>query len=215
MRRGLSQNALIPALALIAVLAADIPPARAGNYVLDRIHSDATFKVRHLVARFTGKFNDFNCSITGDPAKPADSSVQFTIKTASIDTGQPIRDDHLRSADFFDVEKFPEITFKSTSIKTSSRKNVYEVTGDLTMHGVTKRITLPVEYLGTIKSPRGYDAAGLTLTATINRKDFGIVWNETLDGGGLVLGDEVEVTINLEMAKKAPAASEGTKEKTK
>src|SRR5204863_220533 len=131
-----------------------------------------------------------------DRANPAKSNIEFTIQTTSVDTGNEGRDKHLRSADFFDVEKFPAITFKSTSIAAKG-KDSYDVTGDFTMHGVTKRITLPVSFLGFAKTQRG-DKAGFELETTLNRKDYGIEWNRALDEGGFMLSDDVKVDINLE-----------------
>lgn len=179
----------------------------ADTYVVDKNHSEAKFEVRHLMSKVSGKFDDFSASISGDPAAAAASSVQFTIKTASVDTGNEGRDKHLRTADFFDAEKFPEITFKSTSIKPTGKKNVYDVTGDFTMHGVTKQITLPVELLGFGKDPWGNTRAGFSVKTTLNRKDFGVNWNKALDEGGVLLGDDVDVTINLEAVKQKPAAA--------
>ena len=189
----------LKSLALATLLAAS--PLLAGTYTIDKSHSEATFSVRHMVSRVGGKFNDFSGTITGDPATPTTASVAFAIKTASIDTGVPDRDKHLRSADFFDAEKFPEITFQSTSIKPSGKKNLYNVTGNLTMHGVTKTITLPVEYLGTVKDPWGNEKAGFSRTTTLNRKDYGVNWNKALDNGGVLVSEDVQVTIDLEMAK--------------
>ena len=139
-----------------------------------------------------GRFNDFSGVIQMDPKNLAASSVDFHIKATSIDTNQPDRDKHLRSADFFDVEKFPEITFKSKSITTTG-KNTYNVTGTLTMHGVSKDITLPVTYLGTVKDPFGSTRAGFGLETTLDRKDYGIVWNKAIDNGGVMLGDDVKI----------------------
>ena len=189
----------LKSFALAALFAAT--PLLADTYTIDKSHSEANFSVRHMMSRVSGKFDDFSGTITGDLAKPSAASVEFTIQAASIDTGAADRDKHLRSADFFDVEKFPQITFKSTSIKPSGKKNVYSVTGDLTMHGVTKRITLPVEYLGTAKDPWGNEKAGFTLSTTLNRKDFGVNWNKALDNGGVLVSEDVNVTINLETAK--------------
>jgi polyisoprenoid-binding protein YceI len=187
----------------------------AENFIVDKNHSEATFQVRHLVSRVSGKFDDFAGAISVDQANPGVSSVEFTIKTPSIDTGVTDRDKHLRSADFFEVDKYPEITFKSTSIKPTSRKNVYDVTGTFTMHGVTKTITLPVEFLGMVKDPRGNQRAGFTAHTTLNRKDYGIVWNRALDAGGTLLSDDVDVTVNIEAAKSAAAVKEEVKkEKT-
>ncbi|HEY8133397.1 MAG TPA: YceI family protein [Thermoanaerobaculia bacterium] len=187
----------------------------ADSFVVDKNHSEATFQVRHLVSRVSGKFDDFTGSISVDQANPAASSVEFTIKTPSIDTGVADRDKHLRSADFFDAEKYPEISFKSTSIKSSGRKDVYDVTGTFTMHGVTKTITLPVEFLGFVKDPRGNQRAGFTAHTTLNRKDYGINWNRALDAGGTLLSDDVDITVNIEAAKSAAAVKEEVKkEKT-
>ncbi len=177
----------------------------AETLVIDRNHSDASFQVRHFMTKVRGRFTDFTGTIVADAAKPEASSVEFTVKTASIDTDQANRDKHLQSADFFDAEKFPEITFKSTSVKAAG-KNKFDVTGNLTMHGVTKQVTLPVTYLGSMGT--GKDAKhGFQTTATINRKDFGIVWNKALDNGGYMLGDDVTVDINIEAAPKKETAS--------
>ncbi len=147
-----------------------------------------------------GKFRDFTGTINVDRVKPESSSVEFTIQVASIDTSEPKRDEHLKSPDFFDVAKQPTITFKSTSVKAAG-KDVYEVTGQLTMRGVTKTITLPVAFLGEGKDPWGNEKAGFEVQATLNRKDYGIVWNKTLDQGGVLLGDEVKVQISVEANK--------------
>jgi polyisoprenoid-binding protein YceI len=173
----------------------------AETFNVDKVHSEATFQVRHMMSKVSGKFDDFSGKINADRANPAASSVEFTMKTASIDTGNADRDKDLRSADFFDADKNPEITFKSTKIVASKKHNVYEVTGDLTMHGVTKHISLPVEFGGFGKDPWGGERAGFSLTAIINRKDYGINWNKTLDSGGVLLGDDVTININIEAVK--------------
>jgi polyisoprenoid-binding protein YceI len=135
--------------------------------------------------------------------------VEFAIKAASIDTDNEFRDKDLRSANFFDVEKFPEITFKSTWVKPAGRDR-YEVAGTLTMHGVSKEIVLPATYLGSMptKDRDGRETAkgGFATSLTLNRKDFGITWNRALDTGGFMLGDEVIVEINIEANKQMPAA---------
>jgi polyisoprenoid-binding protein YceI len=194
------------AMALLAVSA-----FAAENFIVDKNHSEANFQVRHLVSRVSGKFDDFSGTISVDQANPAVSSVQFTIKTPSINTGVADRDKHLRSADFFDVDKYPEISFKSTSIKPSSRKNFYDVTGTFTMHGVTKTIILPVEFLGFVKDPRGNQRAGFSAHTVLDRKDYGILWNRALDAGGTLLSDDVDVTVNIEAAKSAAAVKEEVK----
>jgi len=170
-------------------------------FAVDKVHSEAAFQVRHMMSKVSGKFDDFSGKINVDRAKPSASSVEFTIKAASINTGNADRDKDLRSANFFDVEKFPEITFKSSTIVPSKKKDVYEVTGDLTIHGVTKHVTLPVEFNGFGKDPWGGERAGFSLTTTINRKDYGINWNKALDNGGVLLGDEVTININIEAVK--------------
>lgn len=194
---------ILAATAVAAALVAAPAPARAETqtFNVDKTHSDVTFKVRHFVSNVVGRFNDFSGVIKMDDANPANSSVDFVIKATSIDTNQADRDKHLRTADFFDVEKFPEITFKSTAVK-STGKNQYSVTGNFTMHGVTKQITLPVTFLGSSGSKAGFETH-----TTIDRKDYGIVWNKALDAGGAILGDEVTVSVNIEADKPKPAAA--------
>src|SRR5579885_1982369 len=150
----------------------------AETFVVDKAHSEANFQVRHLVSRVSGKFDDFTGTISVDRDKPVASAVEFTIKAASIDTGNDNRDKDLKGANFFEADKFPEITFKSTSIKPTGKKDTYDVTGEFTMHGVTKTITVPVEFLGFIKDPWGGERAGFSLRTTLNRKDYGINWNK-------------------------------------
>jgi len=178
----------------------------ADTFVVDKAHSGASFQVRHLVSRVGGKFDDFSGNISVDRDQPSASSVEFTIKSASIDTGNENRDKDLRSANFFEADKFPEISFKSTSIKPSATKDTYDVTGTFTMHGVTKTVTLPVEFLGFIKDPWGGERAGFSTHITLNRKDYGINWNKVLDNGGTLLSDDVDVTVNIEAAKAKPKA---------
>lgn len=177
----------------------------ADSFVVDRNHSEAIFQVRHFVSRVSGKFDDFTGAINVDRQNPGLSSVEFTIKAASINTGVADRDKHLRSADFFEAEKYPDISFKSTSIKPSSRKDVYDVTGTFSMHGVTKTITVPVEFLGFMKDPRGNERAGFTALTKVNRLEYGVSWNRALEGGGAMLSDNVDITVNIEAVKKSPA----------
>jgi polyisoprenoid-binding protein YceI len=198
-------RALIFALAAV-VLAAAAPAEAADAYTIDKNHSDVSFQIRHFVSKVRGRFSDFEGSIQIDPAKPESSSVALTIQAASIDTNQPKRDDDLRSDHFFDVAKFPVITFQSTRIVPTG-KDRYDVTGTLTMHGVTKEITLPVSFLGFMKDPRGNERAGFEIATKLNRLDYGISWNRALEGGGTLLGDDVDVTIDFETVKKAPEAA--------
>lgn len=181
-------------------------PALATVYTIDKVHSEASFKVRHLTGNVRGRFNDFSGTVTGDPAKPEGGAVEFTIKATSIDTGVADRDNHLRSPDFFDAAKYPDLTFKSSKI-TPKGNNQFDVAGTLTIHGVSKEIVLPVTLLGTGKDPKGNDIASFEIETKLNRKDYGILWNRALDAGGVILGDEVSIEINLETnAKNAPAA---------
>jgi len=180
-------------------------PLSAEVYSIDPGHSEVSFTVRHMVTQVRGRFNDFAGKINMDTKNLAASSVDFHVKTTSIDTAVPDRDKHLRTADFFDVEKYPEITFKSDSIKATG-KDKYAVTGTLTLHGVSKKVTLPVTFLGQAKDPWGGTRAGFETSTTVNRKDYGIVWNKAVDNGGVLLGDDVKVEINIEAKVDAPAA---------
>ena len=190
------------AFAMAAVLLA-MPAIAADTLKVDRSHSHVGFEVRHLISTVTGSFNDFDGTIQFNRADPTQSSVEFTIQSASIDTGAENRDKHLRSPDFFDAEKHPLITFKSKRIAKKSGDS-YDVTGDFTMHGVTKEITVPVRYLGMAKGGRGREIAGFKATVTLNRKDYGIIWNRSLDAGEVLLGDDVAVNINLEAGAPPP-----------
>jgi len=187
---------------LITLITAAALPLFADTYTIDKQHSEASFQVRHFVTNVRGRFEDFEGTVNIDPGKPATSLVEFKIKAASINTGVADRDNHLRSVDFFDVANFPEITFKSTSIKPAAAKDTYDVTGDLTMHGVTKHITIAVTFNGTTKDPWGNQRAGFSLETTLNRQEYGIKWNKALDNGGMMLSDDVKVSINLEAVKK-------------
>lgn len=194
----------IPAL-VFAAAAAAAPLAAADTYAVDKVHSTVGFTVRHFASRVHGSFGDFEGTIQADTAKPEASSVVFTIKTASIDTKNEKRDGDLRSENFFDAAKFPEISFKSTKM-VSTGKDAYAVTGTFTMHGVSKEVTIPVTYLGSMKDPWGNERASFEINTRLNRKDYGINWNKALDNGSLMLSDEVEITVDLETIKKKPEA---------
>jgi polyisoprenoid-binding protein YceI len=194
------------AAAVLATLA--VLPLRADTYAVDPGHSEVSFQIRHMVSQVRGRCNAFSGNVQLDAKNLANSSVEFHIKAESIDTGVPDRDKHLKSGDFFEVEKYPEITFKSKSVKPAG-KDKFNVTGDLTMHGVTKEVTLPVTLLGTAKDPWGNTRAGFETETTLNRKDYGIVWNKALDAGGALLGDDVKVAINLETVLKKDEAKTG------
>ena len=195
--------AVLAAVPLLAQTPAPAPaPAPNDLWSVDKAHSMATFTIRHLMSKVQGRFRDFDVALKIDRANPPQSWVEFTIQSASIDTGTPDRDEHLRSPDFFEVAKYPAISFKSTFVKAKSPTE-YDVTGDLTMHGVTKRVTLPVTFLGFAKDARGTERAGFEIETTLDRKDYNITWNRLLDEGGLLLGDDVKVDISLEVVKKA------------
>jgi polyisoprenoid-binding protein YceI len=185
--------------ALMIVLGAGSAAAQA-TYSIDTTHSSVGFKIRHLVAKVPGQFTEFDGSITADFEDLDASSVKFVIKTASIDTENEKRDDHLRSADFFDAATYPEITFKSSKI-TKKDDDTFEVAGILNMRGVNNPVVLTVDFLGEIQAMGG-TRAGYEISATVNRQDFGVSWNRALDQGGVVLGDDVEVTINLSVVKQ-------------
>lgn len=191
-------SALLLALTL-PVLAAAEPAV----YKVDPDHSGVSFTIRHFVSNVPGRFKDFDGTIRYDKQNPAASSVNFTVQAASIDTANDDRDKHLRSADFFDVEKFPTLTFSSTEVKAKDADTL-EVTGDLTLHGTTKKVTIPVEVLGTMANPRG-EKAGFETSFTLDRKDYGVVWNRVLDAGGTVLGDDVKINIAIEADRQEAA----------
>ena len=167
------------------------------TFTIDKAHSEATFQVRHLITKVRGRFRDFEGTIQFDEANPEQSSVSFTIQTSSIDTSEPDRDKHLRSADFFSVDEYPTITFASTRVLRVSNKQ-FEVVGRFTIRGVTKEITVPVSYLGGAKDPWGKERAGFEAELTMNRKDFGLNWNAPLEAGGFLVGDEVKINLSIQ-----------------
>jgi polyisoprenoid-binding protein YceI len=190
----LSLSLLVPALAA----------AEPVTYKVDADHSGVGFSIRHFVSNVSGRFRDFDGVIKYDKANPAASSVEFTVKAASIDTANNDRDEHLRSKDFFDVQKFPTLTFTSTKV-VAKDANTLDVTGNLTMHGVTKPVTIPVTLLGSVKTPKG-EKAGFETNFKVDRKEYGITWNNVMDSGP-VLGDDVKVNIEIEANRQegAPA----------
>lgn len=191
-------------LASMIVAAAGMAPAvSAATWEIDPVHSTAQFRVKHMmISNVTGDFGKVTGVITYDPADLGKSTVEATIDATTIDTRNPDRDNHLKSSDFFDAEKFPTITFKSKKFEKAGEGKL-KVTGDLTMHGVTKEVVLDVDGpLPEIKDPRGNAKSGATATTKLNRQEFGVSWSKTMDGGGLVVGDDVYVTIELEIKKK-------------
>ncbi len=168
------------------------------TYKIDKSHSEAIFMVRHLVTKVRGRFTDFEGAIEYNETAPEQSTVNFTIRTASVDTAEGDRDKHLRSADFFDVENHPNMTFRSKTI-TKRGAETFDVTGDLTIRGVTKEIVLPVAHMGKAKDPWGGDRLGFEVETSLNRKDYGLSFNIPLaETGGFLVGDEVKVTIEIQ-----------------
>lgn len=186
---------------LAALVLAAVPALAQDVYRIDPVHSEVSFKVGHLLAKTSGRFTKFSGTIKVDPADIGRSSVEVTIDAASITTDNEARDKHLKSAEFFNVAKFPAITFKSTAVKEVA-KGKLEVTGDFTMHGVTKRITFPITNAGTQAGmqPGSVVAGFIDGALSLNRSEFGI---KTFPG---VIGETVAVSLNVEAGKVAPAA---------
>ncbi len=178
------------------------------SWSIDPSHSQIVFKVRHMmITNVTGLFTKFEGTISFDESNLTGSQIEVNIDPASVNTRDEKRDGHLKSPDFFDVASYPTITFKSTKIASTGGKSG-QVTGDLTMHGVTKSVTLDVEFLGVVKSPFGTQNAGFTASTKINRKDWGLGWNVGLEAGGVLVGEDVTVNIEVELVKQlAPAAT--------
>lgn len=166
-------------------------------FTIDKAHSEVVFQVRHLITKVRGRFSDFEGHVRLDEANPSTSSIALTLQAASVDTNQPDRDAHLRSADFFQVDQHPSLSFVSTSVVVRDGVH-YDVTGDLTIRGVTRSITVPVSYLGLASDPWGQTRAGFEGETTVNRKDFGLVWNAALETGGFLVGDDVRITVSLQ-----------------
>jgi len=185
----------------VAIVAAGFPcVASASTWQIDSAHTSAQFAVRHLmVSTVRGTLGKVTGVVILDEADPTKSSVEASIDATTIDTREPKRDAHLKSPDFFDVAKYPTITFKAKKVtKVSDSK--FQVTGDLTLHGVTKEVTLDAEGLPKpFKDPMGNFKLGGMVTTKLNRKDFGIEWNKSLDGGGVLVSDAVDVTIDVEL----------------
>ncbi|MBI1745460.1 MAG: YceI family protein [Acidobacteria bacterium] len=177
----------------------------AAEYTIDPDHSQVIFKVKHLgISTVTGRFEKLSGAFEFDPQNPAGAKARASIETASINTAIAKRDTHLRSADFFEAGKFPAITFMSKAIK-STKDGKFIMSGDLTMHGVTRSVELQVELGGVIKDPWGNQRAAFTGSTTINRKDFGLTWNKAMETGGLVVGEEVKISLEVEGVQKPSA----------
>ncbi|MFZ9594665.1 MAG: YceI family protein [Bdellovibrionia bacterium] len=189
----------------VAVLAFGLmsvgPLAWAKDYKIDPGHSNVGFTATHLISRVNGSFKEFSGSLSFDSAKPEASKVSAEVTVATVDTNEPKRDQHLQGADFFDAAKFPKMTFVSRKVSVEA-KNRFKMQGDLSLHGVVKPVTFDVEYLGEAQDPWGATRLGFTATSKINRKDFGMNWNKVLDQGGLLVGEEVGIQLNIEAIEK-------------
>ncbi len=186
--------------AVIALLFVVATVSAQSTWNIDKVHSKIGFSATHMVVAETeGTFKDFDASIVSKADDFNGAEVSFTAKVASINTDNEKRDGHLKSADFFDAEKFPEITFKGNLVKEG---NKYKLKGDFTMKGVTKKAEFDVVYGGSINTGRGMKA-GFKLNGVINRKDYGVNWSSTLAGGEMVVGDDVQISCKIELDKKA------------
>ena len=195
-------SAIILGMSLFAGRAAAAPE----TYKIDPNHSSVGFSIRHFFSKVPGKFDTYEGTITLDPKDLSKTTVEVSIDAASIDTGNKDRDTHLKSPDFFDVQKFPKITFRATSV-TPQGTNKATVKGDLTIHGITKPVTLEAEVLGFSPDPWGNYRGGFEAKTKINRQDFGVSWNKAIEGGGALLGDEVEILLDVEGVRAAPKAA--------
>ncbi len=189
---------IMTSVALVASMAF----ANAQTWQLDKSHSSVKFSVTHMMVSETeGNFKNFTGTVTAAKEDFSDLAAQFNIVVKSINTDDERRDGHLVGADFFDAEKYPEITFKSTSFKKVGEKS-FKLAGELTMHGVTKPVTFDVKYNGTAKDSYGNTKAGFRASTIVKRSDYNISWNKVLDTGGFALSDEVQVFVNIELNKK-------------
>jgi polyisoprenoid-binding protein YceI len=175
------------------------------RWTIQDVHTAAEFAVRHMMITFVrGHFKNIAGTLEFDPAHPEAARAEVSFGAGSLWTGEPERDEHLRSEDFLHVERFPAIAFRTTRVEPLAR-NEYRVTGDLTIRGVTRPVTLETRYLGTGRSPFDDTRAGFTATTRINRHDFGVSWNSEMQDGGVVVGDEVLITIDVEAILEEPA----------
>ena len=173
------------------------------KWTVDPTHSAIEFSVKHMmIAKVKGSFNKFDANISADPTDLTTAEIDFTVDLSSIDTRNTDRDNHLRSADFFDVEKNPELTFKAKDIKKTD-EDEYAVTGDVTLHGVTKEETFVMTFEGQGKDPWGAEKAGFSGKGKVKRSDYGLTYNAALETGGVLIGDQITITIDIEAAKEA------------
>ncbi|HMO18554.1 MAG TPA: YceI family protein [Oligoflexia bacterium] len=189
-------------LALLATSALTTSLVNAANYKIDSSHTQILFKIKHLaIATVTGSFGEFEGEFQFDPENIAKSSAKAQVVAKSINTNNEKRDDHLRNEDFFNVEKYPSLGFVSKEIKDVNGNN-FTLVGDLTIGSVTKGVEFSVEYAGAAKDPWGNDRVAFTAETKINRKDFGLTWNKVMETGGLVVGDDVKIILEVEGVKE-------------
>ncbi|MBI3450032.1 MAG: polyisoprenoid-binding protein [Acidobacteria bacterium] len=193
------------ALVLSLVLASGSAVADVENYRIDPGHSSVGFKVQHMLSKVPGRFMKYSGTIAVDPKDLATAKIAVEIDPASINTDNSGRDESVRSAEFFDVEKFPKMAFESTSVVPTGATHA-AVKGNLTLHGVTRPVELDVEILGFAADPWGGYRAAFEAKGVINRKDFGMTWNKVLDSGGLLVGESVEIDLNVEAVRQGAAA---------
>ncbi len=173
------------------------------NWQIDFAHSEINFTVRHMmISKVRGQFESFSGTVNFDEENPTNTTVEIAVDLQSINTKEADRDNHLRSADFFDVENHPQMTFKSKRVEQISA-NEARLIGDLTIRGVTNEIVLDVEYAGQAASPWGTTSAGFSASGKINRKDWGLTWNQKLETGGVLVGEEVKIDVELELVQQA------------
>lgn len=174
------------------------------KWVLDPAHSEVSFKVKHLmISTVTGKFTKFDVQLDAGKEDLSDGKVAVTIEVVGINTGDAQRDGHLKSPDFFDAEKYPQLKFVSRSFRKSDGKGDYILEGDLTIKDVTKPISIPVEYGGTVRDPWGNTKIAFSIDTRINRKEFGLGWNAALETGGVLVGEEVRILAEIQLAEQA------------
>ncbi len=183
-------------------------PARGTSWKIDPAHSHVEFSVRHLmISTVKGAFGDVRGTVWTDDSDAATALVDITIQVASIDTRQEQRDAHLRSADFFDVARFPTITFRSRLVEGNLRASQFRLVGDLTIRDVTRGIVLEVSSEGRLIDPWGAERAGFSARGKIDRTDFGLTWNQALEAGGLLVGNNIEISVEVELLREVPAAA--------
>lgn len=175
-------------------------PAVAADWTVDASHSSIGFEVRHMaISKVKGSFGEFEAKVTGEPGQPGTFTLDATVQVASVDTGNEKRDDHLRSPDFFDAAAMPTMTFKSTGVTMDGDEGT--LSGDLTLHGVTKPVVFALEYAGMVNDPWGNVRMGFSAEAKIDRREFGLTWSKALETGGLVVDNEVEIELEIELVQ--------------